>query len=260
MFDLNPITVKIINPTLLKVLKDFEEIDFGEFEIFDGRGKYDIYLESVDSTVSGCPKSLDDLKQYIVDLLAEFGVFRNEKFADYFENNYPEIEKDYSYVYWICYEDEDENEEFEFGKPYSKKNKYSPKTLSEIFPNMDSSKDNGLVLNDGKEFITYNWRQHKEFLGEDSCVFLPANVVAFNPDSSTFNCIGAMVEKFVITTNMEQFESINIMIDGFKYFFIVDAETNKVVYSSKEFEYTNDMSFLDCSKLLKKIAKYTKCS
>lgn len=125
---------------------------------------------------------------------------------------------------------------------------------------MDGSKDNGLVLTDCKEFTTFNWRLHEDFLGEESCVYLPANVVVFNPDTGAFNCPGAVVEKFVITTNMEHFEDTNIVIDGFRYFFIVDSETNAVVYSSKEFEYCDDDSFLDCRALQKTIAKYTKTS
>ena len=97
------VIVRINNPILRRLLKEYENVcpDVGclmENKCYDIEYGDLLYINHLD----GCPRSLDDLKDYILDLINDlsdkesFDVFANE-----FSNKCSEITRGYSYVQWI---------------------------------------------------------------------------------------------------------------------------------------------------------------
>ena len=267
--------VRINNPALLEVLETYADECPDIAYMLDSR-KYDFEYEYLDCAyVDGCPEDLDDLQEYLLELIKEYSEDYMEAFEDFevrFREKYSQIKKEFSYVQWAYTPPAEEFEipdsiVFEYGEYVKKKPKEKginqSTTLAEIFPNMDVSKDNGLVVTDDGELVKCIWKQHDDFLGEKDGFFLPSNVVSIDHDINSFNSPGYVFNKFVITTNVEDFPSFCWYISGFKFFYIVDADTNQVVYASEEDEYISEYNFI-CNEdvfddLEEIIAKYTNC-
>ena len=126
------ISVKI-NNSKLKTMLEESESDGLNVELFSEDKKYDFSFENMDSsTVSGCPKDLDDLKDYILQLIEAFNEEDNYeaycRFKKEFDVEYPSIKTSFSYVKWVYvpsdYERSDYDDdvlEFKYGKPGRKK-------------------------------------------------------------------------------------------------------------------------------------------
>ncbi len=118
------------------------------------------------------------------------------------------------------------------------------RSLTEIIPKLDESLSNGLVIENGilkdiadqDAYIAYTGQKDS---GSGSpyfppVVYIPPEVIEFDEDFNYFNCPGAYVETFVITTNMKMITDVFFM-RGFENFYIVDADTKEVVFYSDKF-------------------------
>lgn len=277
------ISVKINNSKLKAMLVEAER-DGLFIEYFTENEKYDFSFENEDdATVYGCPKDLDDLKDYILQLIEFFqdGKRYREaycRFEKVFEAEYPNLKDSFTYVSWNyspgdetrAFEHQDDME-FKFGKPgrkkVSNKKKNGPSTLKEIFPGIDMTKPSGLVVDDDGCCTGYDRKQHAEFLGEEKCLFITKDVrIIEDEDEEIFDLL-TMYDKCVVTSDLEDFgEYYNC--GGFSLFYIIDAETNKVVYSSEKDEFCSDTYGLSLSLSLEEeendhfnevLGKYTKC-
>ena len=273
------IFVKINNSKLKKLLEE-AEIDGLFTEYFNEYEKFDFSFENCDSaTISGCPKDLDDLKDYILRLIECFqdGYKCKEayrRFKNVFEAEYPNLKDSFTYVYWAYYPDDYsrasehlDDMEFTYGKPgrkkASKKKINGPSTLKEIFPGIDMTKPTGFVIDDDGYCIGFDRERHAEFLGEDNCLFITKDVKAIEEyqeiDNEIFDLL-TMYDKCVVTSDLEDFgEFYNC--GGFHLFYIIDAETNKVVYSSEKDEFCSDCYgvSMDAEEELEEVlCKYTK--
>ena len=147
------------------------------------------------------------------------------------------------------FDGEDSEEIFEYGElPKELKNKSNeivPETLMDIFPNMDVSQNDGIVTQDGTILESIDEKQHERYLGEPDCVFLPGYIVSINSHTNEFNAPGYTYNKFVITTNLfDGFDTDCFCCRGFRHFYIVDAETNKVLFASEEDEFVSEYGFV----------------
>ena len=276
------ISVKINNPKLKAALKEFES--YGLFiECFNEKEKYDFSFENWDSaTIKGCPKDLDDLKDYIWQLIEVVNENENKEVLfqckkmckKLFRFAYTDIKDSFTYVYW-AYSPDDitrasehlDDMEFTYEKPgrkkASKKKNNGPSTLKEIFPGIDMTKPTGFVIDDDGYCIGFDRERHAEFLGEDNCLFITKDVKAIEEyqeiDNEIFDLL-TMYDKCVVTTDLEDFgEYYNC--GGFHLFYIIDAKTNKVVYSSEEDEFCSDCCGvpMDAEEELEEVlCKYTK--
>ena len=276
------ISVKINNSKLKKMLEEAES-DGLFTEYFNEYEKFDFSFENCDSaTISGCPKDLDDLKDYILRLIEYFqdGYKCKEayrRFKNVFEAEYPNLKDSFTYVYWEYSPDDItrasehlDDMEFTYGQPgrkkASKKKKNGPSTLKEIFPDIDMTKPSGFVTDVDGYCIGFDRKQHAEFLGEDNCLFITKDVKAIEEyqeiDNEIFDLL-TMYNKCVVTSDLEDFgEYYNC--GGFQLFYIIDAEKNKVVYSSEKDEFfSNEPGFPSDwdgpeEELYKVLCKYTK--
>ncbi len=102
MRNLGAVFVRINNPVLLKILKEYADIcpDVG---CFVETNAYDFeYGDLFYSPSPGkCPETLDDLQEYILDLINEFADDSFDEFAEGFKDRYEEIKRGFSYVQWV---------------------------------------------------------------------------------------------------------------------------------------------------------------
>lgn len=275
--------VKINNPKLKTLLEEAEK-DGLCIDLFMEDSKYDFSFEDMDaSDVNGCPTGLDDLKDYILQLIEAFNEEDNYeaycRFVKNFENKYPNLKDSFTYVYWSYVPDDQTQEfehlddviEFKYGKlsrqKSSNKKKNGPSTLKEIFPSIDFTKPNGLVIDDEGCCCGYDRKQHEIFLGEGNCLFIPKGVKTIEDKDEKIFGLLTFYDKCVVTTDLEDFGEF-YACGGFHLFYIVDTETNKVVYSSKKDEFCSDCAGISMGaeeELLEVLYKYTnhggsKCS
>ena len=152
--------------------------------------------------------------------------------------------------------------------------KNGPSTLKEIFPGIDMTKPSGLVIDDDGCCSGLDLEQHAEFLGEENCLFITKAVKTIEADEEYLtvgdlpdNCVlifnyAESFDKCVVTTDLEDFGPF-YECSGFHLFYIIDAKTNKVVYSSEKDEFCADFNETDLErnvivKLYKVLKKYTK--
>ena len=276
------ISVKINNSKLKAMLVEAES-DGLFIEYFTENEKYDFSFENMDSSdVTGCPKDLDDLKDYILQLIEAINEEDNYeeycRFKRKFDAEYPSIKTSFSYVKWVYvpsdYDRSDYDDdvlEFKYGNPVRKKasnkKKNGPLTLKEIFPGIDMTKPSGLVVDDDGCCTGYDRKQHSEFLGEENCLFITKDAQIIEDENDEIFDLLTMYDKCVVTSDLEDFgEYYNC--GGFRLFYIIDAETNKVVYSSEKDEFCSDTYGLSLSLSLEEeeddhfnevLGKYTKC-
>ena len=274
--------VKINNPKLKALLEDAEKKGLC-IKPFMENSKYDFSVECYDySIVDGCPKDLDDLKDYILQLIEvvnDFDHYQDYWFKKLFEDEYPNLKDSFTYVSWAYvpadYDKSDyDNEdilEFKYGKPgrkkESNKKQNGPSTLKEIFPRIDMTKPSGLVIDAGGCCTGYDRKQHAEFLGEENCLFITKDVKTIEDEDEEIFDLLTMYDKCVVTSDLEDFgEYYNC--GGFRLFYIIDVVTNKVVYSSEKDEFCSDTYGLSLSLSLEEeeddhfnevLGKYTKC-
>ena len=281
------ISVKINNPKLKAALKELE--NYGLFiECFIENEKYDFSFENWDSaTIKGCPENLDDLKDYIWQLIEVVNEYENkevyfqcEKMCKrLFKFAYTDIKDSFTYVYWtyspddITRESEHQDDmEFTYEKPgrkkASNKKKNGPSTLKEIFPGIDMTKPSGLVIDNDGCCTGFDRKQHAEFLGEENCLFITKDALIIEDEDDEIFDLLTIYDKCVVTTDLEDFgEYYNC--GGFSLFYIIDADTNEVVYSSEKDEFCTDCYGLSLSLSLEEeeddyfnevLCKYTKCN
>ena len=115
------------------------------------------------------------------------------------------------------------------------------RNLIEIFPHLDETLPNGLIIEDGvlKDFDS----EYYAFLGDNSNdrFYFPPEVESFDEDFGYFtDNYEWTVEVFVVTTNMKRFpKDFFFGIRGFEHFYIVDADTKETVF------YTNRLLIPD---------------
>ncbi len=248
------ISVKI-NNTKLKEMMEEAERDGLFIEYFSEYEKFDFSFENDSATVKGCPKDLDDLKDYILRLVEWYQDGKECKdaycrFKILFEAEYPNLKDSFTYVSWEYSPDDYSRASehlddmvFEYGTPArkkaSKKKKNGPSTLKEIFPGIDMTKPSGLVIGDDGCCTGYDRKQHAEFLGEENCLFITKDVKTIEDEEDEIFDLLTMYDKCVVTSDLEDFgEYYNC--GGFHLFYIIDAETNKVVYSSEKDEFCSN--------------------
>ena len=145
--------------------------------------------------------------------------------------------------------------------------KNGPSTLKEIFPGIDMTKPSGLVVDEDGCCTGYDRKQHAEFLGEENCLFITKDAQIIEDEDDEIFDLLTMYDKCVVTSDLEDFgEYYNC--GGFHLFYIIDAETNKVIYSSEEDEFCSNTYGLSLSLSLEEeeddhfnevLGKYTKC-
>ena len=246
--------VKINNPKLKAVLKEAEK-DGLCIEPFMENSKYDFSVESYDcSIVDGCPTNLDELLDYILQLIEVFNEAEHNaaycRFIPVLESEYPNLKDLFTYVYWSYVPDDQtrasgnqSDMEFKYGKPdrnkASNKKNNGPSTLKEIFPGIDMTKPSGLIIDNNGCCSGYDRKQHEEFLGEGNCLFITKDVKIIEDENEEIFDLLTFYDKCVVTTDIEDFGEFYVC-GGFHLFYIIDAETNKVVYSSKKDEFCSD--------------------
>ena len=127
------IFVQLNNSTLTAMLEEAES-DGLNIELFSENSKYDFSFEDMDAAiVSGCPKDLDNLKDYILQLIEAFNEEDNYeafcRFKKEFDVGYPSLKESFTYVSWEYvpddltreYEHLDEVIKFKYGKSGRKK-------------------------------------------------------------------------------------------------------------------------------------------
>ena len=274
--------VKINNPKLKALLEEAEKKGLC-IKPFMENSKYDFSVENYDCSLGeGCPTDLDDLRDYILQLIEVvngFDHYQDYWFKKVFEDEYPNLKDSFTYVSWTYvpadYDKSDyDNEdilEFKYGKPGRKKSsnkkQKGPSTLKEIFPSIDMTKPSGLVIDDDGCCTGYDRKQHAVFLGEENCLFITKAVRTIEDEDDKIFDLLTMYDKCVVTSDLEDFgEYYNC--GGFHLFYIIDAETNKVVYSSEKDEFCADTYGLSLSLSLEEeeddhfnevLGKYTKC-
>ena len=268
--------VKINNPKLKALLEDAKKKGLC-IEPFMEDSDCDFSVENYDcSIVDGCPADLDDLKDYILQLIAVVNDFDHNAdywFKDIFEAEYPNLKDSFTYVYWSYVPDDytresehlDDVMEFKYGKPGRKKasnnKKNGPSTLEDIFPGIDMTKPSGLVIDGAGCCTRYDRKQHAEFLGEDNCLFITKDVKVIKDRHSKIYDTLDFYDKCVVTTDLEDFGWYDKCC-GFHLFYIIDAETNKVVYSSKKDRFcaNSNLNWSDAKikELDEVLCKYTK--
>ncbi|MCQ2772661.1 MAG: leucine-rich repeat domain-containing protein [Bacilli bacterium] len=267
--------VKINNPKLKTLLEDAKKGGLC-IEPFMEDSEYDFSVENHDcSIVDGCPTDLDDLKDYILQLIEVVNQGGNRQFKDAFEAEYPNLKDSFSYVYWSYVPDDQTREsehlddviEFKYGKPGRKKASNNKKKgtliLKDIFPGIDMTKPRGLIIDGAGCCSRYDRKQHAEFLGEENCLFFTKDVKTIKDRHSKIYHTLAFYDKCVVTTDLEDLGRYEYCC-GFHLFYIIDAETNEVVYSSKKDRFRSNIhlewSDAKLDELHEVLCKYTKTS
>ncbi len=237
--------IKIINKKLGEFIRNFKEPELDLSLFTDSR--YDLFYEYFDAAyVSGCPENFAEVKDKLLQLFYVYS--ENDRLSKEFEREYDKIftEESCSYIFWdYCPGDMHGDEEgvFEYGVDDSCNSKSNPSTpdkvgmsLYDIFPNINESEDTGLVLNDKNAAVDIVYSQHCKFLGEPDglCLYVPQHVTKVR--QNLFNCPGETFRKIVIANNLKDFDlDFAPSLIGIEEFYIIDAETKKVVFFSDRF-------------------------
>lgn len=111
------------------------------------------------------------------------------------------------------------------------------RNLADIFPNLDESLPNGLIIEDG--LLLGIKSEYYDFLGDDSDhsrFYFPPEVEGLDNDFDYFeDGYQWTIDGFVITTNMKGISAYDYSILGFKNFYIIDAETKETVFYTNRF-------------------------
>lgn len=140
------------------------------------------------------------------------------------------------------------------------------KTIYDIFPGIDFSKDTGLLLLEDGSAVGIDYKKHLAFLGtEENNLFFINSVTAISSDvveertetagdQVGFDFYSTLFKNCVITTNVSTMEPI-INCEGFEHFYVVDADTNEVVFHTTDFSefegefFSNDEFDEFCEKI-----------
>lgn len=228
--------------------------------------------ENYDSNdIPHIPEKLDDVAYCIFDLIEKFEEDNPEweevknQFRAELKECHDEIDGAYQYVlietsepgYW---EGDEESRVKTFAytkegflesltpkqskpKSNSKKKKANgtkKETLKDIFSQMDeSASDIGIIAENGS-LIKINSRKHEAYLGESDCAYIPEYITEMSSDNcNEFNRPGYAYEKFVITSNCKKISAI-VMGAQFKWFYIIDSDTQEVIFKTDKFYDKNE--------------------
>ncbi len=135
------------------------------------------------------------------------------------------------------------------------------KTLNDIFPNMDRGLGHQLVIENG---VLTDWEPQDEYLGIDiippdedfdnqECVswLLPAEVTEIGDHSGMFcdSGRGNGMDTLVFTTNLKTLNPKHFGNSGFKHVYIIDPETEEVLFHSEKFCNKGEHEWLRDDKL-----------
>lgn len=121
------------------------------------------------------------------------------------------------------------------------------RNLKEIFPHLDESHPNGLIIEDGVLMDIES--EYYDFLSDDSSdekFYFPPEVESFDEDFDYFaENYDLIVEDFVITTNFKEIPrgwNNSFEIRGFENFYIIDADTKETVFYTNRFIIPDEVS------------------
>ena len=135
------------------------------------------------------------------------------------------------------------------------------KTLNDIFPNMDRGLGHQLVIENG---VLTDWEPQDEFLGFDiippdedfnnqECIswLLPAEVTEIGDQSGMFcdSVRGNGMDTLVFTTNLKTLNPKHFGNSGFKHVYIIDPDTEEVLFHSEKFCNKGEHEWLRDDKL-----------
>ena len=117
--------------------------------------------------------------------------------------------------------------------------------LRDIFPHLNKNQDNGLVIKNG---ICTDWYDYQEklldvdssslpdggILVENDNWFLPSEVLEIDKDNDIFTSDDGF-NTLVFTTNLRRIDPSIFKCRGFEHVYIIDAETEDVLFSSEKF-------------------------
>ena len=135
------------------------------------------------------------------------------------------------------------------------------KTLNDIFPNMDRGLGHQLVIENG---VLTDWEPQDEYLGIDiippdedfnnqECIswLLPAEVTEIGDQSGMFcdSVRGNGMDTLVFTTNLKTLNPKHFGNSGFKHVYIIDPDTEEVLFHSEKFCNKGEHEWLRDDKL-----------
>lgn len=103
--------IRIQNPVFSDFLRKYSHL-CSEIGDWIKGPKYDFEYDDqyYDVYADGCPKNLDELQDYILEVISEFCDDRFKEFAEEFRANYPVIKSGFTYVRWMYTPDPDDCE------------------------------------------------------------------------------------------------------------------------------------------------------
>ena len=114
--------------------------------------------------------------------------------------------------------------------------------LSDLFPKMNKNQSNGIFAKNGI-CMDIDTQTHLSYLGildnvkttNDMSFYFPSDIVEIDEDTNYFNTPGQEYNNLVITTNMKRISPYIFMCMGFKNVYIIDSDTEEVVFHSEKF-------------------------
>ena len=112
--------------------------------------------------------------------------------------------------------------------------------LQDILPNINRNLDHGLIMENGACVDTNE--KYADFIGtgpvdnlEELSFYFPAEVGELSEDSEIFLVYAVEFKDLIFTTNMERIRPELFKCSGFKHVYIIDPETEEVLFHSEKF-------------------------